>query len=44
VLGGAERRTLFCISMRTDPEAPPGKRSQSRVDSVVVEVPGAGYP
>jgi sugar lactone lactonase YvrE len=44
VLGAEDRRTLFCISMRTDPDAPPGKRSQSWVDSVVVEVPGAGYP
>lgn len=44
VLGGGDRRTLYCISMRTDPDAPPGKRSQSWVDSVVVEVPGAGYP
>jgi sugar lactone lactonase YvrE len=44
VLGGEDRRTLFCISMRTDPDAPPGQRSQSWVDSAVVEVPGAGYP
>jgi sugar lactone lactonase YvrE len=44
VLGGVDRRTLFCISMRRDPGAPPEQRSRSWVDSVVVEVPGAGYP
>jgi sugar lactone lactonase YvrE len=44
VLGGGDRRTLFCISMRRDPDAPPERRSRSWVDSVVVEVPGAGYP
>jgi sugar lactone lactonase YvrE len=44
VLGGADRRTLFCVSMQTDQNAPAGKRSQSWVDTTVVEVPGAGYP
>lgn len=44
VLGGEDRRTLYCISMQNDPDAPAGQRSRSWVDSVVVEVPGAGYP
>lgn len=44
VLGGEDRRTLFCISMRRDPDAPPEQRSRSWLDSVVVETPGAGYP
>lgn len=44
VLGGEDRRTLYCVSVQSDPEAPAGQRSQSWVDSVVVEVPGAGYP
>lgn len=43
VLGGEDRRTLYCI-MQNDPDAPAGQRSRSWVDSVVVEVPGAGYP
>ena len=44
VLGGEDRRTLFCVSMATDPGAEVGKRSRSYVDTMVVEVPGAGYP
>jgi len=44
VLGGEDRRTLFCVSMQTDQDAPAGKRSRSWVDTTVVEVPGAGYP
>lgn len=44
VLGGEDRRTLFCVSMETDPGAEAGKRYRSYVDTVVVEVPGAGYP
>jgi sugar lactone lactonase YvrE len=44
VLGGDDRRTLFCVSMQRDPDAPPEQRSRSWVDSVVVEAPGAGYP
>lgn len=44
VLGGEDRRTLFCVSMQTDHNAPAGQRNRSRVDAVHVEVPGAGYP
>ncbi|WP_421996283.1 SMP-30/gluconolactonase/LRE family protein [Reyranella sp.] len=44
VLGGEDRRTLFCISMRNDPEASAERRTQSRLDAAIVEVPGAGYP
>lgn len=44
VLGGEDRRTLFCVSVRNDPNAPQGMRSRSWVDTTVVEVPGAGYP
>ncbi len=44
VLGGEDRRTLFCVSMATDPNAEAGARSRSCVDTMVVAVPGAGYP
>jgi len=44
VLGGDDRKTLFCVSMDPDRGAETGPKSQSYVDATVVEVPGAGYP
>jgi sugar lactone lactonase YvrE len=44
VLGGAERRTLFCISAATSYEDLRKGKSSARIDTVEVEVAGAGYP
>ncbi|SHJ59954.1 Sugar lactone lactonase YvrE [Bradyrhizobium lablabi] len=44
VLGGAERRTLFCLSAATSPEELRQRKSSARIDVVDVEIPGAGYP
>src|SRR5882757_3000622 len=44
VLGGPERRTLFCLSAVTSPEELRQRKSSARVDVVDVEIPGAGYP
>jgi sugar lactone lactonase YvrE len=44
VLGGDDRKTLFCVSMDPDRGTETGPKSQSYVDAAVVEVPGAGYP
>jgi hypothetical protein len=44
VLGGDDRKTLFCVSMDPDRDTETGPKSQSYVDATVVEVPGAGYP
>jgi len=44
VLGGDDRKTLFCVSMDPDRGSETGRKSQSHVDAAVVEVPGAGYP
>ena len=44
VLGGDDRKTLFCVSMDPDRDGETGPKSQSYVDAAVVEVPGAGYP
>jgi len=44
VLGGAERRTLFCLSAATSYEELRQRKSSSRIDVVDVGVPGAGYP
>ena len=44
VLGGEARRTLFCISAETTHEDLMRGKSVARVDSVQVEVAGAGYP
>jgi sugar lactone lactonase YvrE len=44
VLGGDDRKTLFCVSMDPDRGTETGPKSQSYVDATVVEVPGAGYP
>jgi sugar lactone lactonase YvrE len=44
VLGGAERRTLFCLSAATSPEELRQRKSSARIDVVDVEIPGAGFP
>ena len=44
VLGGPERRTLFCLTAATSPEELRQRRSSARIDVVDVEIPGAGYP
>jgi sugar lactone lactonase YvrE len=44
VLGGPERRTLFCLSAATSPEQLRQRQSSARIDVVDVEIPGAGYP
>jgi sugar lactone lactonase YvrE len=44
VLGGPERRTLFCLSALTSYEELGRGKSSARVDVVNVEIPGAGYP
>ena len=43
-LGGAERRTLFCLSAATSYEELRKGKSVSRIDIVDVETPGDGYP
>jgi sugar lactone lactonase YvrE len=44
VLGGAERRTLFCQSAATSYQELRQRKSSARIDVVDVEIPGAGYP
>jgi sugar lactone lactonase YvrE len=44
VLGGAERRTLFCLSAATSYEELRQRKSSSRIDVVDVAIPGAGNP
>ena len=44
VLGGAERRTLFCLSAATSHEELQQRKSSARIDVVDVEIAGAGYP
>ncbi|MGB8402097.1 SMP-30/gluconolactonase/LRE family protein [Bradyrhizobium sp.] len=44
VLGGVERRTLFCLSAATSPEQLRQRKSSARIDVVDVDIPGAGYP
>jgi sugar lactone lactonase YvrE len=43
-LGGAERKTLFCLSAATSYEELRQRKSASRIDVVDVEVAGTGYP
>jgi len=43
-LGGEDRRTLFCISAVTTHEDLMRGKSSARIDTVRVEVPGAGFP
>ena len=44
VLGGPERRTLFCLSAATSHEELRQRKSSARIDAVDVEISGAGYP
>jgi sugar lactone lactonase YvrE len=44
VLGGPDRRTLYCISMETPQTAPTGGKPRSFLESVAVDVPGEGWP
>jgi sugar lactone lactonase YvrE len=44
VLGGPERRTLFCLSAATSYEELRQRKSSSRIDVVDVEIAGAGNP
>jgi sugar lactone lactonase YvrE len=44
VLGGPERRTLFCLSAATSYEELRQRKSSARIDVADVEIPGAGYP
>ena len=44
VLGGAERRTLFCLSATTSHQELRQGKSSARIDAVEVDIPGAGYP
>ncbi len=44
VLGGSERRTLFCLSAATSYEELRQRKSASRIDVVDVEIPGDGNP
>jgi sugar lactone lactonase YvrE len=43
-LGGPERRTLFCLSAATSHEELRQRKSSARIDTVEIDVPGAGYP
>jgi sugar lactone lactonase YvrE len=44
VLGGPDRRTLFCLSAATSYEELRQRKSSSRIDAIEVETAGAGYP
>ncbi len=44
VLGGAERKTLFCLSAATSYEELRQRKSSARIDAVDVDIAGAGYP
>jgi sugar lactone lactonase YvrE len=44
VLGGPERRTLYCLSAATSYEELRQGKSSSRIDVIEVEIPGAGNP
>ena len=44
VLGGPERKTLFCLSAATSYEELKQRKSSSRIDVIDVEMAGAGYP
>jgi sugar lactone lactonase YvrE len=43
-LGGADRRTLFCLSAATSHEELRQGKSLARIDAIEVEIPGAGHP
>ncbi|MBR0825947.1 SMP-30/gluconolactonase/LRE family protein [Bradyrhizobium manausense] len=42
--GGADRKTLYCISAATSPEELRQRKSSARLDGAEVETPGSGYP
>lgn len=44
VLGGEDRRTLFCVSAATTPEKMPKGQSEAFIETVRVDMPGAGLP
>ena len=44
VLGGPERRTLFCLSAATSHEEMKQRKSSARIEAIDIDVPGAGYP
>jgi sugar lactone lactonase YvrE len=44
VLGGPQRRTLFCLSAATSHEELRQRKSSARIDAVDVEIPGTGNP
>jgi sugar lactone lactonase YvrE len=44
VLGGPERRTLFCLSAATSYQELRQRKSSAHIDMADVEIPGAGYP
>jgi sugar lactone lactonase YvrE len=44
VLGGEDRRTLFCVSAATTPETMPKGESDAFIETVRVDVGGAGLP
>jgi sugar lactone lactonase YvrE len=44
VLGGPQRRTLFCLSATTSYEELRQRKSSGHIDVAEVEIPGAGYP
>ena len=43
-LGGADRKTLFCLSAATSYEELRQRKSSARIDVVDVEIAGDGYP
>jgi sugar lactone lactonase YvrE len=44
VLGGPQRRTLYCLSAETSPAELRKGQSSARIDAVDVDIPGAGNP
>lgn len=44
VLGGTDRRTLYCISIETRESVPAGSKPRSFLEATVVDVPGEGWP
>jgi sugar lactone lactonase YvrE len=43
-LGGDDRRTLFCVAAETSHEDLMRGKSNARIDTVRVQIPGSGYP
>jgi sugar lactone lactonase YvrE len=44
MLGGEDRRTLFLLTAETTVEDLSQGKSKGRIETVRVDVPGAGYP